>query len=353
MKRYELTAKDFLKSSIFATAFVTKPAIEVGLVYLSTGKTHKTKYHFAEEKGMVYSPVLIPNQIIPRKGEDGEDFEVFFTAETIEELREAYMKAGNPMKNWNSQHTDVKLEGVSVIDNWIIDDANMDRAIALGFEGLPKGTWMQGIKVDNQEVREKIKSGEYFGISIEGDFEHQIKLNSQSNDSVMSKILETVTNLAKELSGKKTKLGSHTIEGGAIIYFEGEELQEGQAVFSDEAMTIPLADGTIVLEGGRSINIVEGRLAAEMAAQSEFKEDLENVAAVATNAHEEVETLKKENEELKTQLAGIVTRLEAAENTSKENQTKLSKIKTPKSSLELGAEVTTELKGINKHFNQG
>ena len=254
MRRYKLEAKDFLDTSIFATAFVSDPAIRVGFVYLNGDSVPSFNMKFAEEKGMVYTPVLIPNQIIPRVDEQGEEFEVYFDAKTIEELREAYIKAGNPITNWNSQHTAEKLEGVTVLDNWIIDNPEMDRAIELGFVGLPKGTWMQGIKVDNPVVRERIKNKEYFGISIEGDFNHVLtnlsNINNKPNNNLMNKLEQAITKLTEKLS-PSVKLGSDILQDDSVIYFEGEELLVGAAVFTDVEMTTRAGQGEYNLKSGR------------------------------------------------------------------------------------------------------
>ena len=45
----------------------------------------------------------------------------------------------------------------------------MDKSKLFGFE-VPKGTWMVSMKIDNDEVWERIKEGELKGLSIEGYF---------------------------------------------------------------------------------------------------------------------------------------------------------------------------------------
>lgn len=352
MKRYRLTKKDFLETSIFATAFVTKPAIEVGLIYLDENKQPANKVML--EKGIAYSPVLIPNQVIPRVSDEGEEFEVYFEAEDIEELSQDYMKAGSPMGNWNSQHDDnQKLEGVHVVENWIIEDAENDKATRLGFK-LPKGTWMQGIKVESEAVKDKIKSGEYFGISIEGDFDHVIKLKSINIIKEMDSIKKTITELAKAVGIKgKQKFGMQALDSGAMIYFDGEELGEGSIVYADAEGTVLAPAGEHTLEDGRVIVLGEDSAVMEVKAvaveveaeltEAEFKtEDVENIAKVTVTNSESIESLRAENVELREFIKGFETKLSEVVNSVNEHSTKLSKVEAPESVTKL--ESTVELK---------
>ena len=310
-KRYKLEKKDFLETGVFATAFVTEPAIEVGLVYLNSDNTpsHRIKL----EKGMAYSPVLIPNQIIPRKHENGEEYEVYLTEETIEELCNDYMKAGYPMKNWNSQHNDhQKLDGIFVRENWIIEDPENDKATKLGFKGLPKGTWMQGIKVDNEAVREKIKSGEYFGISVEMDVDHVIEkfTNSETSNSIINKLLSEMTSIKEQIvrlakgGDSKVKFASASLREGGVVYYEdGQEIREGLALYVDQEMTTPAPAGDHTLENGVTVTVGEGGLITSIREEEEElkfeQEDVKNLAEAAIKQQERIEALQAENKSLK------------------------------------------------------
>jgi len=353
VKRYRLTRKDFLKTSIFATSFVDKPAIEVGLIYLNDDNQPSNRVLL--EKGIAYSPVLIPNKVIPRVTDEGEEFEVYFEAEDIEELSQDYMKAGSPMGNFNSQHNEnQKLEGVHVVENWIIEDPAHDKATRLGFK-LPKGTWMQGIKVDNDSVKEKIKSGEYFGISIEGDFDHIIKLKSINIIKEMANIKDTITKLADKISGKQ-KFGSRALESGSVVYFEGETLSSGSIVYVDEAMEAvapvgehKLDDGRIIVLGENSEVLEIKEMEEEMQEQDFNKEDVENIGKVTVSNAEGIDALRKENTELREELKGFQTKLTEFSKVITEHSTKLSKVSAPDSVTRL--ESIEESSKVNNYLN--
>jgi hypothetical protein len=85
----------------------------------------------------------------------------------------------------------MKIEGMSVVESWIIENSKQDKSAIYGFE-LPEGTWMISMKVDNEEVWNKVKSGDIKGFSIEGYFEpSSTKLSSdKSDEELLNQILE-------------------------------------------------------------------------------------------------------------------------------------------------------------------
>ena len=70
---------------------------------------------------------------------------------------------------------------VSVPIRWepnldIIEDEKLDKSRKYGFD-LPKGTWMISMKVNNDEVWNKVKAGEVKGFSIEGYFADKYEMS--------------------------------------------------------------------------------------------------------------------------------------------------------------------------------
>ena len=56
----------------------------------------------------------------------------------------------------------------------------MDKATHLGFK-VPTGTWMVAMKIDNEDIWQKVKAGKVRGFSIEGFFTE--KLKEQGNET--------------------------------------------------------------------------------------------------------------------------------------------------------------------------
>ena len=149
-------------------------------------------YAFKEvSKGIVTGPALIPNKKIYRKDAEGNEFEVYFTDETVEKAAMLYFKNGNQSKN-TVQHN-ATVEGVTTYESWIIQDPENDKAKAMGFD-LPKGTWMISQKIDNPEVLEKVKDGTYRGFSIEGFFTDRLSKKEVDQEMELIEQIKSILN---------------------------------------------------------------------------------------------------------------------------------------------------------------
>ena len=73
-----------LDSDVFAISLVDEPAIESNFIYLSKEKPVQICLE-TSEKHIVMGAVLIPDKPIYRN-QDGEEFYIQFSAETIEKL---------------------------------------------------------------------------------------------------------------------------------------------------------------------------------------------------------------------------------------------------------------------------
>jgi hypothetical protein len=71
-----------------------------------------------------------------------------------------------------------KLQGMSVVESWIIDDSKSDKSRLYGFD-LPKGTWMISMKVNNDKIWNDVKEGKVKGFSIEGYFADKLEMSLQ------------------------------------------------------------------------------------------------------------------------------------------------------------------------------
>lgn len=158
---------------VYAISFVDMPAIESDFVFLS--RQHIQLESTNEEKRMVYGAVLIPDKLILRAGKDGEDdYYIQFPKETVRAAAYAFMKQGNQHEH-TLQHA-MKVAGCTVVESWI-KEADDDKSKALTID-VPVGTWLVGIKVDNDSVWEQVKAGEVKGFSIEGFFDTMEKMSS-------------------------------------------------------------------------------------------------------------------------------------------------------------------------------
>lgn len=128
--------------------------------------------HFSmlEDKRMIYTPIMIPNIVIPRSDEFGGRYFVRFSPESISKMAYKYLKEKRTDKV-NYEHSNKKLEDVYMVESWIV---NSDRDKAYDFfekEQIPIGTWMAGFKVESDEVwNNYVKTNKVKGASLQGNF---------------------------------------------------------------------------------------------------------------------------------------------------------------------------------------
>jgi hypothetical protein len=191
MKIIELVISN-IEDGIEAISLVDKPAIESNFITLAK----EYEMNLAEvdtEKKILMGPALIPNKMIFRKDGDTK-YQVFFSEQTVELASQMYLQNGN-QSNATLQHQ-TKVDGMSLVESWIITDPAMDKSKSYGFN-LPKGTWMVSMKADNQEIWSKAKSGEIKGFSIEGYFADKLSLKVMpeiTDEELVNQIIKTIEN---------------------------------------------------------------------------------------------------------------------------------------------------------------
>jgi len=287
MKRYE--GKYNKKSKgVFAISLVNAPA--TGEHYIAMAKQDKI-VKFAkvdEEQRILMGLVLQPDQLIYRVDEDGNEFEMFFSAETIKDFSQNFFQSGFQL-NSKLEH-DEPIEGVTFVESWLVENPKVDKSAAFGLE-YPKGSWLVSMKVDNDDIwNNYIKTGELKGFSIDGmveleevNFKSNIQM-SKSNKNILALLKQIVSGAEQEV---EVTLGS--VKSGELdIQFDGETLEVGAPVFllADEEK-VSLADGTYKLDEGGEIVVKDGLV--ESMSEAEAEEE------VAPEAEEVVEAELEED----------------------------------------------------------
>ena len=179
--------------AIDAISLVSAPAIEQDFVYFGKEKNNLTFAKVDEEKRMLVSPALIPNKQIFRYNPNTDsEYYVYFSPETVRKSSELYLKHNNHHKA-TYEHQD-RVSGVLTTESWIIEDPKMDKSRLYGYD-LPKGTWMVSMKINNNELWEKVKAGELKGLSIEGYFTDKMEKMSErtpTDEEILSALNEII-----------------------------------------------------------------------------------------------------------------------------------------------------------------
>ena len=200
IKEVELLVNDeHLDMTISAISLVTSPAIEEYFVFFNKQNEIVTLAKIDEEARCLVSPALIPEKRIVRFDKDtNEEYNVFFTAETIKQCSELYLMHEN--NNTSTEQHEKEVQGVHCVESWI-KEGEQDKSNLFGFD-LPIGSWFVKLKIENDDLWSKIKSKELRGLSIEGMFTQQLsKLSTQDKpNTVHSKedILKALVDIINE-----------------------------------------------------------------------------------------------------------------------------------------------------------
>ncbi|MDQ8012940.1 MAG: XkdF-like putative serine protease domain-containing protein [Flavobacterium nitrogenifigens] len=305
MKKYELVfSKD--QQGVFRVSLVKDPALETTLLHFNAEKPQI--FHFTQdEKQIVYAPAMIPNKLIFRADVNGENAQVFYTSDTIDQLQKNYFKNGhNSTTNINHQAEDTT--GIYPFESWIVQDPANDKSNAMGFD-VPAGTWMMGYKIDNDQVWNDIKSGNLDGLSIEARLGFkEVNNNENYNKQTMNKksIFKSIKDFFMANEDKK-----EFTSGDKKVY--AIDLKEGE-ILTDEAGE-PIANAEVEIDSKLyktddlgTITAIEDKPAEEEKATEEMAEETQadvpaEAEAPAEPADESQDDLEAENEQLKKDLA--------------------------------------------------
>jgi hypothetical protein len=272
---FELVIDTDDESGVTAIALVDQPAIDSNWMAFS----QQSEYKFAvkdEEKRIIEGYFMVADLLIPRIGENGEKFFVKFSAKTIEQIREKQSRLGLN-NNFNLMHDPRQIaEGVYMLDNLIIDNER-GKVAPKEFEKVPNGSLWGSAKVDNDEIWEQVKNGEFKGFSVEGMFK-QLEPVTMDEETI-NKIIKTIQDFEKsiddnvQVTNKQTidNMSKETLDKVKSLIF-GEDTTEVAVEATPEVteiklMAAELADGTMVnidpaLEVGAVVTVeVEGEVA--------------------------------------------------------------------------------------------
>jgi len=265
----------------FTTAIVKNPAVEKTLMYFDE---EKPAYFVNEEKRLIYSVAMQPNKLIFRKATNEiPEHYGFFSKESIEKFQENYEKFNGNQKV-NIDHTDNKIEGVYRVENWIVNDNQIDKTKTLGID-CENGSLIMGFKIENDEVWEQCKSGNLDGLSIEAHL------------------------LRKEVSNFKTEIIMNKLEKVTKFFTElfADEVQETEKEEADklaEEPTPPSEELTMLTHENEMLKAKVAELEKTIA-DAEVKEVKDETALTTMKA--EVEKMRADFEKFKAETPATTT----------------------------------------------
>jgi hypothetical protein len=310
-----VVSPDDSETGVYAVSLVDEPAIEVDWIKLA--KTEDFSFSVNKDKQMLFGPMLIPNKLIYRRDEKGNEYNIVFDEETIQIIADKYNenKLGDV---FNFQHSDKKVEAV-LLQNWIT--GTTDKSQDYGFE-LPKGTWFGGVKVKDEKFwASEVKTERVKGFSVEIMAGTElIEMTSEMEDKNKIDLMEV-----------KTK-------DGLTLTWEGDaEIGKDIFIILEDGTQAPLADGEYELEDGSKIVAQGGKVAELVPAEAPEAEEEMADEPVAAPADEDVlGKVMPIFDELRGIIAELSTRLDKLENvetvaeeaTTSESMAKIAELET-------------------------
>ena len=127
-----------------------------------------------EEKQMLVGPLMKANKLIKRMDDEGEEYYVYFDADTIEKLAYRFME-DKLTDSVNIEHNnDDRPDGITLVESWLVKDPNKDKSTFYGYEP-GEGDWYGIYKVNDDALwNDYVKTGKVKGFSIEGYFAEKL-----------------------------------------------------------------------------------------------------------------------------------------------------------------------------------
>ena len=199
-------------------AFTSKPAIKVkGMAFNS----HVAPMSFSDSVKMrIVAPAMIPMNIYRMDEDTEEEYDVQFSAEVIEQIHAKFMLNLSNKNIFNLDHDQNKIVPAYILEAWIVDNPETDKAFTTYGIEVPKGTLMLTSQVTDKDYYNKLVESGQVGYSIEGFL--GMKLSEHLNKYTMT-----------------LPDGEHLIEDKIYVVKDGEiiEIKDVPAVAEEEMST--------------------------------------------------------------------------------------------------------------------
>jgi hypothetical protein len=238
-----------------AIAFTSNPAVLVkGVAFKSQAKSH-----FADEKKYrITAPAMIPMDIY-RNDDDMGEYYVQFSEVEIDTIFKEFMLNLNNQNLFNLEHEGDKIVPAYILEAWLVDNPEADKAKSTFGISVPKGTLMMTAQITDTEYYNKLVEAGQVGFSIEGFL--GLKLSNQKQTYMLPD-------------------GEHTLEDGTVII-----VKDGVVVEVKEPIT-PL-DNAMEVEASTEVEMAAPTEAPVEAPEEEPSVEVEVEAAIDPAADSE------------------------------------------------------------------
>ena len=284
-----------LDSETYKISMVSEPAIEVDYVALAKQDEEVDVKLSSDERHICYGPALIPNKDIYRNNGE-QEFYINFTEDSITKMSQEFMKDYR-QHEINLQHEE-NVDEVYVCESWLVEDPYKDKANALGFN-VPKNTWMVGLKVNNIDTWERVKSGELRGFSVESAIRLEEFNNQEKNNETMEVENETFWTRMRDVIKEAFTLASKDKEAE-------EELMASEEKFEEEKPTeTPVEEPKVEEPTEVKEEPIEEPVEPKNEPKEEPTKEDNHLEELINNLKSEIEALKEVNSGLQAKIKDL------------------------------------------------
>jgi hypothetical protein len=336
--------------SLYGVSVVNNPANKFEFIQLSEQDEVKLQVEVPAKKKHLAGVVLVPNQKIPRYSEERGEYNVVFEADVIERLAHNVFIKGYHKNSWVNHKETNPVKSSVIVESWIVEDPDRDKAVALGMGVLPKGTWCIIMKLNDEEWDKYVESGKVKGFSIDSflSLEKMLFSEESNNNNKKLKEIETMKNVFKDfikfMSDREemkedVKMLSIPMKEGEAL--EVEALEVGMVVTRDGEV---FPDSEFVFEGKTFETDEEGKI-KEVDAEEELDASEDKKEEVDAEEDKELPKMDMTDEEAKKELFDLISKDKELESVLK---TKYGK--TDEESVQMAINMAEENKEVKSKF---
>lgn len=173
-------------------ALVDEPAIQKNFfAYKETAQSFSIEN---EDERIITGLAMVADLPIYRRDKDGEFYTVF-DAQSIKQIAQKFFRKQYNYK-FNLSHDETEQpDGIYIFESWIVD-REKGKIPMEQFKDVSNGSWIISAKIDNDEVWQQIKSGEFKGFSVQGFFKMErekipAQMSMKEFDTELLKLLQS------------------------------------------------------------------------------------------------------------------------------------------------------------------
>ena len=294
--RAEIDADD-TTTGMFVISLVDSPATMSDFMAFNEDKRFMTYNVESDEKRQVFGLVMAADMPIYRRDDNGFEYYITYSKETIALMAEKYLKM-SLQNNVDTQHS-FELEDGIFMNQLFVKDTEKG-VNPKGYEDYKDGSLFAQFHIANDSVWDEVKKGTYKGFSLAGVFNVEPKEETKEDDENNNKEEKKDNSFMKIKSIKEAlkamirqmEFSTATTDKGVIGWDVDGEIEVGTEVYlvDENGDRQPIEDGDYVLEDGRTVVVKDSKV-------EEIKEKAEEVVEEPTQVPTTEETNVEENEE--------------------------------------------------------